>query len=444
MKLEEINSPHPLECVRCYNVKTIWNEEDIFSLPDVSFGLRTQTDLRIIRKMLAENADIQLLTPYVSRVQKIRGALMNILNNTGVGKKPLILPDVEPEAFSFNCIARHEYKKLKPPHIVDYLLNTSLSGSSGTRYLTAWRNVQSNLHQLYLFTAEAQRRVGSQIYFAPTPLIRGDTVSVILSFSIAKELLLQGLRFDPRSPAFPEWGISFIIHSDFFGNDTKNEQARQEFLDNLQNLLRMENIPEHISISIKLYDDKLYSSTETESASRRICFSHFIGEIFFILEDIRGSRNGMGGSLIFQNAHPGLLVGFFDSGFNVCAVRMSGNPVIEVPVRRGRRGKRTVTAIWNHEKLTDQPLEDIKKAYAKNKAFTVPEGIDPTDFWNLPSRQQYDYYYEIRAKSCIEVVKELRSAIINSDAPYKDGLRDRVNNAAESQILLDLCPTLNK
>ena len=123
---------------------------------------------------------------------------------------------------------------------------------------------------------------------------------------------------------------------------------------------------------------------------------------------------------------------------------MSGNPRIEVPVRRGKKGRRSVTAMWDHEKLTDQPLDNIKKTYSENKAFTVPEGIAPTDFWNLPSRQQYDYYYETRAKSCIEVIKELRKAIINSDTPYRDSLRDRVNNAAESQILLDICPTLNR
>lgn len=28
MKLEEVESPHPLECVRCYNAITTWNEKE--------------------------------------------------------------------------------------------------------------------------------------------------------------------------------------------------------------------------------------------------------------------------------------------------------------------------------------------------------------------------------------------------------------------------------
>jgi len=447
MILKEIESPHPLECVRCLKAKTIWDEKLSLTLPDVSFGLRTQTDIRIIKKILGEKVNVPIITPYASRIQRIRGALLNILNDEGIGKKPLVIPDVEPEAFSFNCVARHEYRKLGPPSVVSLLLDTSLSGSSGTRYTSAWRSVQSNLQSLYIFTAEAQRRVGSQIYFAPTPLIRGESVTVKLAIDIAKELLLQGLKFDPRSPAFPEWGISFLIHSDFFGNDVKNEEARQIFLDSLQNVLRLDDLPEHISISIKLSDDKLYSSTETSAASRRINFSHLVGEMSFILEDIRNARgNGIGGSLIFQNAHPGLLIGFFDSGVNVCAPRISGDPTIDVPRRgkRGKQGKRAVTAIWDHEKLSDQPLDNIKKEYEQNKAFTVPKGIDPIDFWDMPSRQQYDYYYEMRVKSCMEIVDELKNAIIKPDTPYRDELRDRANNAAESQILFDLCPTLNK
>lgn len=442
MKLEEIKSPHPLECIRYYNATTTWNE-NVYSLPDVSFGLRTQTDVRIIKKMLAENIGVYILTPFASRIQKIEGMLSNIISDKGVANKPLIIPDIEPEAFSFNCIARHEYKRMQPPSIVQYLLNTSLSGTSGIKYYTAWRNVQNNLRPFYNFTAEAQRRLNSQIYFAPTSLIRGDSNTVKLAFDVARELLLQGLKFDPRSPAFPEWGISFLFHSDFFGNDIKNDSARQEFLNELSKILRMDSLPEHLSISIKLSDDKLYSSNDTEAASRRMTFSNLIGEVFLILEEIRNGRsNGVGGSLIFQNAHPGLLLGFFDSGFNVCSVRMSGNPVIDMPITRGKKGERKVTAMWDHEKLTDQPLEFVKKTFIDKKAFTVPKGIDPTNFWDLPSRQQYDYYSEIRAKSCIEQTNELKKALVNPEPSYKDELRDRVNNAAESQILLDLCPTL--
>lgn len=445
MNLKEITSPHYLECVRIYNATTTWDDKDILSLPDVSFGLRTQADIRIIKKMLSENISIKILSPYASRLQKIRNSLVNILNEKSVGKKPLIIPDIESEAFSFNCIARLEYNNLQPPSVVKQLLNTSLSGSSGIKYTTAWRNAQSNLRPLYIFTAEAQRRVGSHIYFTPTPLIRGDSATVKLAFEISKQLLDQGLKFDPRSPAFSEWGVSFLIHSDFFGNDIENEAARNTFMEYLQNLITMDDLPDHLSVSIKFYDDKIYSSTETNAASRRMNCSHFIGETSLTLEDIRTNRkNGIGGPLIFHNAHPGLLVGFFDSGINICAVRLSGPPIIDVPRRgkKGKRGKRVVSAMWDHEKLTDQPLDTIKQSYIKNGGFSVPHNTKPLPFWELTSRQQFDYYNQVRAKSCIEVVNEIKKVMVNPESPYRDELRDRVHNSSESQILLDMCPTL--
>ena len=77
-------------------------------------------------------------------------------------------------------------------------------------------------------------------------------------------------------------------------------------------------------------------------------------------------------------------MGFFDLGFNVYTVRLSGNPVIKISrtAEIGKRGNIIVTEMRDHEKSTDQHLNSIKKSYTENKGLAVLLGVETINFWN--------------------------------------------------------------
>ncbi len=408
-----------------------------YELPAMSPGVRTETDAEALLRTMRGGVPVATITPLLSWSNSMGETLWGALRGAGGAARvrpPLVIPDPESEAFSFNCIARSRFAGLREtPALVKALMECSLSGDDGRdETYQHWRTYVAHygfatfeewLEEMYI-------SVRSPIFFSVGPIVRASTAKVDQCFSFQRTMLLDQVG----KALFPMYGAHFLVHAELFGRTDKSKAALTAFYDNLDALLDADGMPDLFS-SFKVWDANS-SLLQPEGGSVRLrSLSEFITEVS---ERVRRHR----GALVAHNFGP-LGLGGLDSGADVASFRITGPMRIDTPIRRPPSGPRAIPRLMNPATLTEEPVEVLAAQWRSRRALPAPTGVEPGPYWTYPTyNEQVAYTGHQRCATLVELGREYRAAGLDPSIPLSEAVRSRILRSEVKQALLDLCPSM--
>ncbi len=82
-----------------------------YELPAMAPGIRTEADGKAVLQTMRGGVPVHVISPYLSWGRSLQAELFNPESMVR-SRAPLVLPDPESEAFSFNCSARTRFAKM--------------------------------------------------------------------------------------------------------------------------------------------------------------------------------------------------------------------------------------------------------------------------------------------------------------------------------------------
>ena len=405
------------------------------------------SDARVALDLYSRGAEIPALVLPLTRYREVNSALAPLtglwtgqrtLESASYTNAPLIINDIESEAFSFGCRARIGYQdKLTPPESVKKtILNvgmTSDKSSGRLEYSKGWRILreQYGLAGFRAWQEGLQVKTGSPIFMAPTPMIRDDVNSVSLAFDIGKELLNT-----VETQAFEGLGLELLLHSEIMNYDPQSEQARKRIIESILSMTKGRSPPTGTPfISMKLYDSgHLVGDTNSRNART------ILGE--FLMDTAEAVRK-VGGIFILHNFGVWALAGL-DCGADFVSFRTDGEKFKIDPIWRSnskRKRKAPEVQPFNSNGLCNDNLKNFKRDWERSGAFVTPTHVHPYDYWTQQLYKQQEYRTSLIMDSLLDLGKEYRDAF-DGEIPIKDAVSSRVSRMKEQDAMYDMCPSL--
>lgn len=414
-------------------------------MPCICPSIRTDTDARAVTENLADGMNPQAIALYLSYRRSIMPSLSTFLGKTYDDTTvrlagPLVIPDPESEALSFNCVARSNYfKQSNPPSTVKRLLNTCLSKDNQAegRHNThsTWKGIRASygLTSVKEWLASCHTAVGADVFLAPSPILRADTSTINEAFNCGYSIL------DEARADFTMSGMHLLIHGDLFKDDDAAAIARNAIYSELDKWSTIKEQYSGIFLSFKIHDPSkvLFEPMSGQLARRNL--SEFITELSVRVRKAKGA-------LIAHN-FANLCLGPLNSGADVATFRVSGSMKIDTPVFtvKGKRPKREVASVMDPGSLSMVDVSEMKKSFEENGSFPVPSCVEPIAFWEMPELKNREIYQcRMRCGRLVELGEEYRDAGLDRRILLKDALRSLVMNTEERQKLVDLCPSLSE
>lgn len=414
-------------------------------MPTMSPGVRTQYDAAALMANLRRGMDLPVISPYLSN----RGYLSGLSSLLGVTPPrlvevydlPLVIPDLESEALSFNCNARANFRKVSRlegtsiSRAVDELMMSGLSADATKGRKSsyqAWKDVarRFGFTTLTQFLRAHLRAIGSDVFLAPTVILRSDPRKLTRTLGWAYEILDEELT----QPQFKIHGIHLLIHSEVFADDPAARETRREFFAKLDTWTGNESL-ENLILSFKVHDGQRNLTSLDAGSTYRRNLSEFVTEVG---ERVRRAK----GALVAHNF--GLWsLGMLDSGADTASFRMSGGSLkIDVPISHPGRGYRKPPGLWSWTTLVEEPKEDWQRQYQKNREFPTPPHVEVVPYWMEKYTDQLVYAARVRTDLLLELAKEYRQAGLDPSIPLGEALRSRIMDSEARQELVDLSPSL--
>ena len=408
-----------------------------YDLPAMSPGIRTETDARAVLLTASGGLAIEAVTPLLSWGKSFGRTILDAFSGAGGEaqvKPPLVVPDPEAEAFSFNCIARGRFAGMADtPPLVKRLMSCSLSGGDGREEVYPhWKKYAAHygFAALEEWLESRYEDVGSRTFFALGPIIRANATRVVQCFNHVRTILED----EVAKALFPMHGAHFLMHSEMFSNTPESQAALAKMYDQLELLLDAPPVPD-LFVSFKVWDAN-GSLLDPQAGSARLrVLSEFTTEISERVRRFRGAVIGHN----FAN----LGLGILDSGADIASFRVSGPMRIDTPVRSVFRGPRPVPRLFNHGTLSEEPVEAVVAQWRSRRAFPVPAGVTPQPYWTKEGyTDQLLYASHVRCAALVELGREYRAAGLDKTIPLSEALRSRILRSEVRQALLDLSPSL--
>jgi len=434
-----------------------------FKLPYISPAIRTHRDCGALLENIKNGLYPQVITPYASCRSSVMSDLKDILglsyettSATGyVRPETLIIPDPEYEAISFNCIARKNFIILGS---IDKnyrsLFKTALTSSKNTdsriKVEKAWRDITKNYGYTGItdWATSILEGVESDIFLAPTPIVRGTEDSVLNAFGHGYNILDEAMSENK----FNIYGIHFLFHWNLFLESNENSSKARKKIYDMLDTWHTANRDRYSSLvfSFKIRDNNHKLSDQNSGSARRQILSDFISEIS---ERIRRA-NGM----VIAHNFGNWSLGIIDSGSDISTFRITGPTRIDVPIiiRRGTgigknetvsmpyKGPKEIPSIFSPDTLTEWDIERVKKMWTDYHAYPVPSCVEPEPYWTWDNyNKKVIYCGRTRCGSLVELGEEYREVGVNVEGiPLNEALRNRIKQSDIDQELKDLCPSL--
>jgi hypothetical protein len=414
-----------------------------YSMPVCSPALRTKADVKAVIKNINSGMKLEVLSPYLSRRNKLSQELKPLITQGSQTMvtfgKPLIIPDIESEALSFNCIARLEYMKMGGyVSSVEKLLNTGLVGNSSNGQQsvhTAWREVdkKSSFSGLVNWMITSQSSVGSDVLLLPTPIIRSSKITSIEAFQYVKKMLPTA----KATQAFTMFGVHLLFHAEIFRPEKDSDETRKAIVDEVNTWVTNQDLHD-LFLTFKVHDPN------------HILTDQFIGNIArrnlsTLISDLQEGVKKAGGVLVAFNFGNWAL-GALDSGADIVSFRVSGDMSIERPMKaiKGPKGPRKIPSFLIPRGLTDEDPKVIKRiAQQNNGAFPHTPYVNDKEYWDdsFNWNEKVLYTSQERCGVLIDIGEEYRNAGLDKTIPLTDAVKSRVQQAQNNQELWDLCPS---
>lgn len=414
-----------------------------YSMPACSPAVRTKTDVKAVIKNRNAGMKLEVLSPYLSRrinlFQELNPLITQVNQIMAAFEKPLIIPDIESEALSFNCTARREYKKIGGyVNSVEKLLNTGLVGNSGNGQQsvhTAWKEVDSkySLSGLVNWMISSQSSVGSDVLLLPTPIIRSSKTTATEAFRYAKRML----PLAKAAQEFTMFGVHLLLHAEIFKPEQESDETRKAIIDEVNTWVSNQDL-QGLFLSFKIYDPN------------HILTDQFIGNISRrnlsnLISDLQEAIKKSGGVLVAFNFGNWAL-GALDSGADIVSFRVSGDMSIErvMKSKKGISRPKKIPSFLIPRGLTDEDPKVIKRvAQQNNGAFPHTPYIHDEEYWDdsFNWNEKVLYTSQERCGVLIDIGEEYRSAGLDKTIPLTDAVKSRVQQAQNNQELWDLCPS---
>lgn len=413
-------------------------------MPCISPSIRTGKDARAVIENIAAGMDPQVITLYLSYRRSFLPTLSTFLGRTYSDASirlagPLVIPDIESEALSFNCIARAKYlKQSSPPSTVRRLLDTCLSKDKRAegRYNahSTWKEIRTSYGTTSVkdWLVGCHTAAGAEVFFAPSPILRIDLSTIGEAFKCGYSIL------DEARADFAMSGMHLLIHGELFKDDDDADIARNAIYSEIDKWSTVKEQYSGTFLSFKVHDPSKILLEPMSGQLARRNLSEFVTELS---ERVRKSN----GALITHN-FANLCLGPLNSGADVATFRVSGNMKIDTPISRpkGKRPKREVTSVMDPGSLSMVDVSEMKESYEQKGSFPVPSCVGVIPFWEMPDLKSREIYERrMRCGRMVELGEEYRDAGLDKSILLKDALRSLVMNSEERQKLTDLCPSLS-
>jgi len=414
-----------------------------YRLPSAGPGLRTRTDVEAVMENARHGTVPEVLVPYASRGRILGPALLPLVRRvasmtTPVAHPPLVIADVEPEAFNIPSIAQLTYRTASPApgDVVMRLLSTGLTSDAEANRQeahAAWRHVQRHFGfaPLVDFVARQQSTVQSDVLSVPTPIIRADQQTVSDALSMGATMLSDARAVG----AFSMFGISLLVHAEVFDSTTNAEAARAALV-RASGGFAATSVFSDIVLSIKVYDPQRALTDQSRGSPRRANLSELVSSL-------QHGLSAAGGLLVGLDAH-NWVMGYLDSGADVASFKVTGRPGIEYPSSRGAPpGPRRPPDLVLARELIEVPESHVKARYAQppGGAFPVPACLNPERYWLRSWSEKNFYAARARAGVLVELGEHYRAAGLASDTPLPEAVRSAIRDSRVPE-LSDLCPSV--
>ncbi|MFH0815387.1 MAG: hypothetical protein V1934_01020 [Methanobacteriota archaeon] len=413
----------------------------LFSMPTISPGIQKNLDVEALMANISGGSFPHAITPHLSTKQRYIVKLMPMLPSGKGVIHPFVVPDPEYEALSVNCLARLNYMQFEnPPPTVRMIMDSGLTDDPDTdrfNVTTRWQTIRQRygLAPLLDWSLNLHDSINSDLYLAPTPIMRADEKlkSIEEAFTSGYFLLSNAVS----SARFALNGIHTLLHIEIFSDTDEADAARNKILTEFESWKSEKQQYRGSIVGIKLYDpNNLFGEADSGSVRRRL-FSEFVTELS---SKVRGAD----GFVIGYN-FANLSLGILDSGADLATFKVAGGMRIDVPIKssKGKRGKRRIPSVFDGSTLSEVGSDIIKQTYNKYGSFPVPACMQPKPYWDENYKEASIYARRTRCASLIAVGEEYRAAALDNAIPLKDSLRNRIMQSEARQELIDLCPTIN-
>lgn len=430
----------------------------LYPTPSTGPCLRTEMESKAFLRLFRDGARPSAIFVPLSRRIQMRSNLGPLISSARptlddfvtAQDRPVVFPDPESEVLSQPCQARERFlneRGTKIPEQVERLFQTRLRDSLGPDsrgFERVWdQTIETvGISNLGDFYQTMTRESGSKIFLAPGPMIRGSVRSVKRALQVAWRLV------DDAAANFDAVGPHFLFHSDFFGQDAAEAQARAAFLDSIQREYASQSPRKLGYASIKLFQNGHDLSYGAAASQRRVNISEFI-------RNLSHHVRAMGGAVVAHNFGT-LVLGPLQSGADIASFRGDARPYFIDPIwhrqkargRPSRKGKRRVAkrviAPWDAVALCDGSTRDYRTSWEKDNlhAFRTAEHVEPEAFWDLPFELQFEYRTRQIIGSLIQVGVEYYRDL-NGEIPIGDAVRSRIQRMREQDAIIDYCPSLS-
>lgn len=416
-----------------------------FNLPACSPIPRTLTEARAVMDNVAKGLILDVVSPPLSRRREIKAGLGGLLGLSDTFyevnfKRPLVIPDIESEAFNFGCKARSKFftwnkgkKIFETETALQELANSTLSGDEGVH--PTWKRMVKVHGYLPILNwyARALTAISSDVFSVPTPIVRKSLDTVKLAIDSARAMIPNAKLHQK----FSMWGVHFLLHGEIFKDDSESEEARNKLIEEVRTW-KMSDAMFNLFLSFKVHDpsDVLTDGLSGNSARRN--FSDFSLELHEATES-------SGGTLVAHNFGNWSL-GLLDSGADIVSFRMDGKRDIESAFSGGRnKGSnyaREVPRYTVPRALVDYHYKPLKTEFERTGGFPCSKYVVPKPYWNFPRwKDQLQYTSAERFGVFHELGEEYRNAGLDEHISIPDSVRSRVLDSQIIQELKDLCPS---
>jgi hypothetical protein len=371
--------------------------------------------------------------------------------------RPIVLPDLESEAFAYGCDARIRYaSESNRPKAVSALLKCGLTagtspGKERLDTITAWRTVGTDFgySSLVPWLVKIQERARSAVFFAPSEIIRADAGSAKRSLETAWQIADV-----VTSDAFQGRGVHLLIHSELFLDHEAAMLERRSFLKELASLHASRNPRDFPFISIKIVNQRHYLQ---DSGRSLIPLGHLKDFLCEAAEHVKAAR----GILILQNFGP-LSLAPLNCGVDVVGFRGTGRALEIDPLFGERTQKKPIAQpgrpvrltlstgearpksrkvpLFDPVRLVDISERNLRSLWGMYGATLSADHVETVPFPYLENQaRRREFRTDLVTASLLAVGKEFREAG-HGETPLSECVRDRVGRMALQDSMQVLCP----
>jgi hypothetical protein len=414
-----------------------------YRLPTCAPTPKNRTEVKAIEQLHNMGARYEIIVPPLSRVSEVADELSalagNLVDRLSIGyKKPLILPDIENEIFSFNCEARKKLFKwngrtssYETEEAISGIVNSNLSGDNSTHL--EWRKMilKYGYAPLLNFMSRKLAGLGADVFFVPTPIVRAENETVRLALDIANaEVPLAKLN-----QKFTMHGVQFLLYGEIFEEGSQSLESRTKLIEGLRGWAKKDSM-NSLFLSFKVHDPngKILRNPNTGHSARRN-LSEFITNL---QEAVEAS-----GSVLLGLNWGNWSLGILDSGADIVSFKVDGRADITrvFSRRKGFRSNRRVPDFMMPRALTDAHYERLKTIYEETDAFPCSYPVRPEPYWEFSYDSQHQFVAIERLATQFNLSDEYRNAGIDISVNFREAVTSRVNDSEISQELHDLSPS---